>query len=139
MPAARRCLAAAALLAALAGCGKGYQPVSGRLVWPDGSAAGELKGSQVVFESAELRFSGRGAVGPAGEFTITSVSPDDGVPAGTYKVGIVEERKVFPDGSLGPGLLDERLYDPEKSGLTAAVTTGRNDVTLTVGRKAAKK
>ena len=56
------------------------------------------------------------------------------MPAGTYKVAIVEERKsLAQDGAqLAPGLLDERYYEPSRSGLTATVTTGRNEVTLTV-------
>jgi hypothetical protein len=133
-----RRLAPIAFLAAvaLAGCGQGYQPVSGRVVWKDGTPAKELSGSQVVFESAELKMSARGTIGPDGSFTITTVNPDDGVPAGTYKVAIVEERKsLAAEGSqLAPGLLDVKYYDLNTSGLTADVTSGKNEVTLTVER-----
>src|SRR5262245_50239130 len=77
----------------LPGCGRKYYPVEGKVVWSDGSPATDLEGSQVVFDSPELKVSARGTVGADGSFTMTMINPDDGVPVGSYKVAIVEKRK----------------------------------------------
>jgi hypothetical protein len=120
----------------LPGCGPKYYPVEGKVVWTDGTPAKELEGSQVVFESAEMKISARGTVGADGGFTMTMINPDDGVPAGTYKVAIVEEFKPLnADGSkVKPPALDSKYYSLASSGLTATVTSGKNPVELKVER-----
>src|SRR5262245_50284293 len=121
----------------LPGCGNKFYPVEGKVVWADDkSPAKELEGSQVVFESAEMKISARGTIGADGGFTMTMINPDDGVPAGTYKVAIVEEFKPLnADGSkVKPAVLDSKYYSLATSGLTATVTSGKNPVELKVDR-----
>lgn len=135
-PLAGRTIWVGILLLLFAGCGPKYYPVEGKVVWSDGTPAKELQGSQVVFESAELKLSARGSVGAEGNFTMTTINPDDGIPAGNYKVAIIEMRKnANTEGTtLAPGLLDPKYYDLPTSGLTATVSNGRNPITLTVDR-----
>src|SRR5947209_263103 len=80
-------LLAGLLLGSLAGCGgpKLY-PVSGQLVWQDGSPAKELTGASLVLESADVRTSARGDVGPEGTFQVMTSRPGDGAFEGRYKV-----------------------------------------------------
>src|SRR5262245_60234594 len=120
----------------LPGCGPKYYPVEGKVVWADDTPAKELEGSQVVFESAEMKISARGTIGADGGFTMTMINPDDGVPAGTYKVAIVEERKPINNdwSNVKPAVLDGKYYSLSTSGLTATVTTGKNPITLKVDR-----
>src|SRR5262245_58342231 len=129
------CLAAVIILNP--GCGPRYYPVEGKVVWSDDTPAKELEGSQVVFDSAELKISARGTIGADGSFTMTMINPDDGVPAGNYKVAIVEERKpVRKDdwSQVHPALLDAKYGNHQTSGLTAEVKSGKTPVTLKVER-----
>jgi len=129
------CLAFVGIL--LPGCGPKYFPVEGKVVWADDTPAKELEGSQVVFDSSELKISARGTIGADGTFTITTINPDDGVLAGNYKVAIVEERKpVRKDdwSQVHPALLDAKYANHQSSGLTAQVTSGKNQIKLVVER-----
>src|SRR5262249_52972333 len=98
--------------------------------------AKELEGSHVVFEQPEASQSARGIVRADGTFRLTTLKPDDGAPAGEYKVLIVENRKnANKEGTvLMPAVLDPRYADLEKSGLREVVKAGTNKVTLTVER-----
>jgi hypothetical protein len=129
-------LAATLLILLLGGCGSGIYPVEGQVVWKDGSSATELAGSNVIFEGPET--SAVGSIRPDATFRLTTNQPDDGAPAGDYKVLVIEVgRKSLPggDGSmLAPGVIDSRYADPSTSGLTATVKPGTNQVTLTVER-----
>lgn len=131
-------LIALLLTAFLGGCGGGLQPVEGQVVWKDGSPATELKGSQVIFDLPEKQTSARGTIEADGSFRLSTNQPNDGVLAGEYKVLILEVgRKPLggPDGSaLAPTIMDSRYSDPSTTDLTATITSGPNNVTLTVER-----
>ena len=135
-----RAAALAAALLALAGCGGGMGQVDGKLVWGDGTPAKELEGSQVVFDSEELRTSARGVVGPDGGFRLGTNARDDGAPVGDYRVTVVENRRnANPDGTLlTPAVLAPKYADLKTSGLTATVKSGTTPITLTL-EKAGKK
>jgi hypothetical protein len=100
--------------------------VDGQLVWQDGSPAGELAGSQVVFESAALRTSARGVVGPDGRFQLGTRTRDDGAPVGEYQVTVIEHRKNANAAGtvLMPALLAPKYANLSTSGLTATVKPG---------------
>jgi hypothetical protein len=122
----------------LAGCGPRYYPVDGKVLWSDESPAKELEGSQVVFESPEMKISARGTIGPDGGFTMTMVNPDDGVPPGMYQVAIIEERKPVNGNDwskLHPPLLEDKFLSYAKSGLIAEVKATKNVIVLRVERK----
>lgn len=82
-----RWVLACALLAA-AGCVKTHFPVTGHVKYKDGRDAKALSGSTVSLEPLEpgKALSCRGFVRDDGSFTIGTVSDDDGVPPGKYKV-----------------------------------------------------
>jgi hypothetical protein len=109
-------LAALVLWGGFSGCGRRLHPVQGQLVWPDGQPAKELAGSMVYFESTEHRTVSRSAVGPEGQFQLTTDKPEargpDGVPPGVHRVYVI-------DGE--PSLLDPRFRKPETSGLEVTV------------------
>jgi hypothetical protein len=134
---ARPLLAPALLL--LAGCG-GMGQVDGKLVWEDGTPAKELEGSQVVFESAALRTSARGVVGPDGTFRLGTRARDDGAPVGEYQVAVLENRKNADAAgtALTPALLAPKYADLTTAGLTATVKPGTTSVTFTLKRAPAK-
>jgi hypothetical protein len=127
-------------LVVAAGCGSGTGRVEGKLVWEDGTPAKQLEGSEVVFESAELKVSSRGVIGKEGEFMLRTAKPDDGCPVGSFQVAVVEFRKnANQEGTLlVPAILDEKFGDLKTSGLTATVKAGTNPITLKV-QKASKR
>ena len=83
----RHQLTAGFLVACLAGCGAGMQPVKGKVTLADGKPAA---GSQVVFESEQegKKISARGDVGLDGSYELSTFKPGDGVPPGKYKVQV---------------------------------------------------
>lgn len=78
-----------------------------------------------------------GTVDAEGNFVLTTYDPDDGAPAGDYKVTVIWPGES-PEDALdaedpehvpsGPDRLQGRYKDPETSGLTATVTEGTNDL-----------
>lgn len=125
-------------IATLAGCGSGIYPVEGKVVWPDGAAAKELEGSQVVFEQQAANTTARGTVNSEGSFRLTTNTADDGAVPGEHKVLVIEVgRKSLPGGdgsNIAPGVMDPKFYTFESSGLTATIHPGKNEVTLKVER-----
>jgi hypothetical protein len=135
--AATACLVTA-VVASLTGC-DGPVPIRGRIVWEDGSPAGELEGGQVMFRlpGAKSAIAARGLIGPGGVFTMSTVQKEDGVYPGTHLVAVVENRVGGGDSGLplAPARLDPKFSDPDSSGLTVNVERRDQDVILTVGRK----
>jgi hypothetical protein len=122
--------------ALVSGCGSGVYPVEGKLVWQDGAPVTELTRSIVTFESEQT--SAQGTIQADGSFRLTTNTPDDGAPAGEYKVLIMEVgRKTLPGSNgtlLAPSIMDPRYSDVSTTDLSAKVTPGTNEVTLTIER-----
>ena len=127
------------LLGLAAGCGPGMGQVDGKLVWADGKPAGELEGSEVVFEAAAGGLSARGTVGKDGGFKLRTAGTDDGAPVGEYKVMVAEHQKMITEGQLAPRQLDPKYHSLKTSGLTASVKSGVTPLSLTVTKAAGKK
>lgn len=78
-----------------------------------------------------------GTVDAEGNFTLTTYDPDDGAPAGDYKVTVIWPGES-PEDALdaedpehvpsGPDRLQGRYKDPEASSLSATVTEGTNEL-----------
>jgi hypothetical protein len=126
----------------LAGCGSGTYPVEGKVLWKDGSPASDLAGSNVIFEGVDKKNSAVGSIQADATFRLMTNKPDDGAPAGDYKVLIIEVgRHALPggDGSeMAPGKIDSRYADPSTTDLRATVKPGVNPVTLTVERNSTR-
>lgn len=124
----------AAVLLTTVGCGtEKFHPVSGQLVYPDGSPVTELEGGTVIFEGADASgkgYSASGAIGADGRFTLTTEKPGDGAVAGANRV-MVQPQVLAPDKPPRRVILPK--YDSaETSGLTVEVKPGPNDVKLKV-------
>jgi hypothetical protein len=125
-------LVAAWLLAA--GCGgRGTYPVSGTLVYPDGTPAKELKGSRVIFEGTGTdgkSYSAEGEIDDEGRFRLTTTRPGDGAVPGKNRV-LIERRMLDPERAAPPVILPkyERF---ETSGIEREVKPQANDFTITV-------
>ena len=134
-----RSVGPAIALLLLAGCGPSMGKVDGKVVWDDGKPAGDLAGSLVVFESAEMKLSARGNIEPDGTFKIGTNSADDGLPLGEYEVAVMEHR-VTPEGAAPPpAKLDLKFSALKTSGLKVTIKGGTNPVTLTLGHPAKKR
>jgi predicted lysophospholipase L1 biosynthesis ABC-type transport system permease subunit len=122
------------------GCGSGLAPISGQLKWKDGSPAKELAGGQVVFEQEEKRTSSIGVIQAEGTFQMMTVNPGDGVPVGHHKVAILEHRpNANAAGTqLVPARLDLKYADLNSSGLEVDVKPGKNEISFTLDRAAAR-
>jgi hypothetical protein len=128
-------LLAALLLGSVAGCGgPRLYPVSGQIVWQDGSPAKELAGGLLALESVEVRASARSDIEPDGSFRVMTSRPGDGAYEGRYRVLIDVPR--LSDRELNAGkreprpILDPRYGQFETSGLEITVEPKNNQVTL---------
>jgi hypothetical protein len=129
----------ALILAVAVGCGTKKHPVEGKVVWSDGSAAKELAGGMVVFESTQAPLSARGEIREDGSFRLTTEVPNDGVPVGEYRV-LVSQSRPESDGITRPPPppMDRRFEDFKTSGLTYKVEPGKNEPVLKVERATRK-
>jgi len=135
----------AALVAAgslvLASCGEHREavyPVQGKVLFHNQPA----QHATVIFHpqggSEEVqKMRPHGTVDAEGNFALTTFDPDDGAPAGDYRVTVVwpgESREDAMDAEdpehvpSGPDRLQKRYKDPQTSGLSATVSEGTNQL-----------
>ncbi|WP_439622684.1 hypothetical protein [Gemmata sp.] len=122
-------------------------PVRGKVVYPDGSAATDLKDAQVVLEGVGADgkgYSASGTIDENGNFALITERPGDGAVLGKNKV-LIAPYMPAPD-RIPPRIIDTKFEAFATSGLEADVTAGGpNDFTFTVERvkaeptRAAKK
>lgn len=119
---------------ALAGCGKPMYPVKGRVHYPDGSP---VTHGRVVLETQGFAGGVSGLIHPDGGFTLGTHTPDDGVPAGAYKVYFQNTDTFAPAGHIGAftprPLIHPKYAKAETSGLTLTVPVpdgGEWDITV---------
>jgi hypothetical protein len=132
-------LTAPALLVGAAGCGSGRIPVTGRVVYEDGSPLTE---GTVIGEAEEggKKVMARGAVQSDGRFRWGTERPCDGAWPGKYRVVVVG--RALGDAEASQGKLpavDPRYANPKTSGIVFEVKETDNDFTITVTRPARKK
>lgn len=132
-----RCAALACLslvLLAAVGCGGSkYQPVTGQIVFADGTPVTGLEGGQIVFEAAATTGSpptATGSIDAEGRFKLGTDQPDDGATAGLNKV------LISPPDSSGdvplPPVIHGKYEQFSTSGLEYEVKPGPNDFKITV-------
>lgn len=130
------CLALAALIATLTGCGDGKikrYPVSGSI-----TVAGKpYEGARVIFfplEGSEAFQKERplGVTDEAGAFNVTTFVKGDGAPAGKYKVLVMNARPPADAEQAkrwrGRPLIDPKFSNPDTTPLTAEVISDSNQL-----------
>jgi hypothetical protein len=129
-----------AVVVAVVGCSKDNDgrmqvyPVSGKV-----TVKGQpVEGARVVFYGATADLTGPGTIVPVGvtdangAFQLRSYEPEDGSPAGEFKVTVIWPERIPPN-------VDQEMYkpkdrlrgrysDPQKSGLTATVPEGGGEL-----------
>ena len=124
MSAAVRAVAAACLVLA-AGCGDGrprVYPTTGKLTVGGKPAEGAVV---MLMSAGGGLYTPSGTVGSDGAFSLTTFLPNDGAPAGEYKVAVTwrpaKKTAMDPDG---PDKLGGKYADANNSKLTAKVEAG---------------
>ena len=110
-------------------------PVSGKVVYPDGSPMPE---GMVEFEAMEGEFSGRNARGVIqtdGTFVLTTQEPDDGAVAGRHRAIVREPYRNLGFNEEGPPpLIDPLFARYETSGLEFTVKEEKNYIEIEVNK-----
>ncbi|MGL4941640.1 MAG: carboxypeptidase-like regulatory domain-containing protein [Thermoguttaceae bacterium] len=109
-------------LLVVSGCGGGDKvSVRGKVTYPDGKP---MTGGVVVFDDGKN--SANGEIKEDGTYRLTSVSVNDGIKPGTYKVFFAGTSGMETDPATGQRKeikrVAPRFQDPAKSGLTCEVT-----------------
>lgn len=126
---------AASSLFWLSGCGSGTYPVSGKVVYEDGTPVSGLAGGFVTFQSAEEKTSAQGSIRRDATFTLTTYTKADGALPGLYRVVITPPPYMGSEaGPSGPPLLDPRYRDFSTSDLQWEVKPERNDAVIKLRR-----
>jgi hypothetical protein len=128
------------VLLAVAGCGSSkYQPVTGQIVFADGTPAAGLEGGQIVFELAAASGNvptATGSIDAEGRFQLGTVKPGDGATAGLNKV-LISPPEATGDVPLPP-VIHGKYKQFATSGLEYNVQPGPNEFKITVDRPASK-
>jgi hypothetical protein len=127
-------LTALALLVGVAGCGSGRYPVTGRVLYQDGSPVTE---GVVIGEAAEgdRKVMAQGAVQPDGSFRWGTGRPGDGAWPGKYRVVVVA--RALGEAESARGMLpavDPKFSNPRTSGIAFDVNETHNEFNITVTR-----
>ena len=109
------------------GCGSGFVPTGGKVTFDDGSP---VPFGSVAFETDA--FMAEGSIKPDGSYTLTSLRPGDGLPPGTYRVGIGATEMDENDRPIYH--VDLKFANPATSGLTATVSRRNNRFDFIVTR-----
>ena len=136
----RRRIACSCLLIlalAAAGCGSGRYPVSGTVLYEDGTP---LEEGTVVGEAevAGKLVAVQGNV-VNGAFEWGTERPGDGAPAGQYRVIVLP--RALGDSEMAQGMVpavDKKFTSYESSGLTFEVKSGKNKLDIKVTRPATR-
>lgn len=121
------------LLLALAGCisdpDRTYR-VEGKVTM-DGQPATALEGCRVILENPDRNLSAEGEIRDDGSFALTTFEPDDGVPAGTYRVIVVPpEEEEGENPTRGRRLFPPRYEDYATSELSVIIQPDTEGVSI---------
>ena len=130
------CAAVCAGMFVFGGCSSGRlptYPVSGKVVFPDGSPAHV---GTVEFRSREHGIQARGEIGIDGRFQLTTYKDGDGAVAGTHDCVVVQLVIVEGIANFRPsteGVVHPRFGSYSTSGLSCEVSAAdANNLTITV-------
>src|SRR5262245_37096766 len=132
-------LVALLVLAGAAGCGSGRYPVSGRVVYDDGSPVEEGIVVGETWEGAP-KVMAQGKIQRDGSFQWGTAKPADGAPPGKYRVVVLP--RALGDAETAQGMqpaVDAKYTKHETSGITIEVKEGNNELPITVTKPKGKK
>jgi len=118
----RRLSVAILILLGATGCGKKYYPVSGQVLFKDGTP---LAGGWVFFQPVDpsVKTGSQGEIQADGTFQLMTEIKGDGVPEGRYRVAVKPPLAAKREGkNLPPPVIDPRYENPETSDLEFTVT-----------------
>lgn len=116
------------MLSVFVGCGKGFSPMGGKVSYSDGAP---LTVGVVIFSTSS--FQAEGVLNDKGEYTIGSLTKNDGLPAGKYKVTIMGAQQT-DDKEMTTALIDPLYTNAETTPLTCEVKSGAKKFDFTVER-----
>jgi hypothetical protein len=122
------------ILLAVGGCGTPLYPVRGTVTFEDGTPVSS--GGMVIFEKEEGNriVMARGAIQANGSYQLSTYKPEDGAPAGKYRVRLIPPEPDV-DGRKLPGpTFDRRYRDFKTSELEFEVKAGPNEYPIRVTR-----
>lgn len=115
-------LALVVALVAATGCARSVYPVKGTVRFKDGTP---LTVGRVVVDADDGKSGSWGAIRPDGSFDMGTLAPDDGVPAGTYRVYLTNTTTPPPADLSVPftpkPLVHTRFNNKDTSGITFEV------------------
>jgi hypothetical protein len=137
----RRVLVALGLLATAAGCGNPTLPVTGKVVYEDGSDVSPLAGGLVEFEPLDRGATtrARSEIQADGTFRLSTSKGADGLPAGRYRVLIFPPPPPADEEGPRKRVIPPRYRDPQMSPLNARVDDDHTDFTFTVEKPTVQK
>ncbi len=125
---------ALALLVGVVGCGGDRYPVTGRVVYEDGSPL--VEGIVIgVAGEGDRKVMAQGAVQPDGTFRWGTEKPGDGAKPGKYRVVVVG--RALGEAEAAQGMLpavDPKFSNPQTSGIDFEVKETSNQLNITVTR-----
>ena len=104
------------------GCGKGFVPLGGKVTFEDGSP---LTVGAVCFSTGTFMAEGR--LNEQGEYVLSSLGKDDGLPPGTYKVYIQGATKTDAKERT-VDLIHSKFVSPDTTPLSYDVKKGGDNV-----------
>lgn len=122
----RHVAAVALLLLTFAGC-DGVSQVTGKVTVRGGEPP---QGATVVFTDEAKHRSASGTVGADGSYSLTSKSPGDGAPPGTYQVTVHTPSAADSSQAQPPRTFHTKYENPSSSTLTREVKSGNNEFNL---------
>jgi hypothetical protein len=121
-----------------AGCGSNHVGLSGKVTYTDGTP---LTVGKVCFVTDT--FSAYGTLQKDGTYVVGSLSENDGLPKGNYRVYINGASKLISESEEmeTESLIDEKYANSETSGLTVEIPTpnGKFDITVAPNPNAKKE
>ena len=132
------CLLIASLaIGGLTGCGSKYHPVTGEIVFPDGTPVTGLARGQIVFQkvgnggdATTASSSPSGPIDENGKFTLGTDQVADGAPIGDYNVTISPPQPTGDEQI--PTVIDPKYHKPGGHAETFSVKPGTNHFKVTV-------
>ena len=147
-------LVSVSALIAVVGCGNGLVGLKGKVTYSDDGSP--LTAGCVCFDDGKTL--ARGRINSDGTYTVGTLSQDDGLAPGTYKVYITQAIGPDPSGERAPEyaplggtktadsrlrqmvpLIDSKITTAEKSGMELDVTSATKTYDIVVDRFSAAR